>query len=397
MRGTKPTQRVRALGVALVVVTVALAGGIVAHAAVASSPSSRASSSPASKHAAPIRHTSLRWEALGDSYSAGVGSDKGPDGCGDGHIDAPSASRAEATFAAESATPLKTFELLACGGATTASIERDQVPRTRDADIVTLTAGGNDIGFVRFVEKCFFLEPSGCPSQDQAGDVLDPGDHADHAGTWSALHQRLVDLYVTIRRTMQSGGYTGGQLFVMTYPIPFSVPDLQRGPSCWLFDHRYHSNALLANALTERLDDEIASAVTDAARVLHDDGVDPDVHLVDWRTRDGAAPVLHLSVRGKVRDVATNPDGICSGHAMTHLYRETFSARAGQDSFHPTQRGYDIGADRLLAALVGSFPRRDDHGGTGHPSPVAFCAVRRSGSSCRPAPAPAPAPPPTSS
>jgi lysophospholipase L1-like esterase len=375
MSVTPRTNRALALTAALALATLALTVGIVAASAPAGARTSRSSSSRQ-----PARHATLRWVALGDSYSAGVGSDNGPEGCDHGHLYASYASRAEPTFAAHSARPLRSFQLLACGGATTQDIEHDQLPRTQGADIVTLTAGGNDIGFVDFVERCFFFQPSGCPSQDQTGDALDPGRGGDHARTWSELHARLVDLYERISRTMQHGGDGTGQLFVLTYPIPFSVPDLERGPSCWLFDHGYHTNALLANALAERLDDEIAGAVTDAGAALRRQGLTPNVHLVDWRSANGAAPVLHLDVRGITRAVATNPDGICSGHAMTHLYRVTLREHSGQDSFHPTQYGYDVGADLLLKAMSRWFPSRDGSS-TARPShPVAFCAVRGGGS-----------------
>ena len=264
----------------------------------------------------------LKWVALGDSYSAGVGVDGGG-GCGGGNPAAAYAGKARALFGLTSSHNLSDFKLMACGGAVTSQVRSGQMAAAAGADIVTITVGGNDIGFSDFGNRCFgqtILD--GCPSQDQETDVLDDNAKPEIAHSWSQLHQRLVDLYVDIRKTMHAGRATDtlreGHLFVLTYPIPFSLRNLDTGWGCRVLNLAVHDNILLANALAERLDEEIIAAVADANSQVKALGYDANIHVVDWRSVRGSAAVSKdEAVRGINRREATNESGICSDHPMT--------------------------------------------------------------------------------
>lgn len=117
-----------------------------------------------------VRH----YVALGDSYAAGPGIPiqyGTPAGC----------DRSNHNYPSLLATALRVarFTDVSCGGATTANMNApEQVPGgtdppqfaalTSDTDLVTLTIGGNDIGFSEIVSTCSALaatDPAGDPCQ----------------------------------------------------------------------------------------------------------------------------------------------------------------------------------------------------------------------------------------
>ncbi|MCD9625253.1 GDSL-type esterase/lipase family protein [Rhabdothermincola salaria] len=121
----------------------------------------------------------LRWLAMGDSYSSGEGTvnvaPDGPDKCqrADGVGGEQPPSRAWPIVASDSLTDASVTDLVlrACTGATTANLFNPEVhfgllnlttttrepqwtPADGRFDLVTLTAGGNDIGFADTLAKC---------------------------------------------------------------------------------------------------------------------------------------------------------------------------------------------------------------------------------------------------
>ena len=72
------------------------------------------------------------YAALGDSYAAGAGPCGGFD------------SAYPVLIANDTRLEFMEFLNLACGGASTASVEKTQVPHIGDADVVTITVGGNE-------------------------------------------------------------------------------------------------------------------------------------------------------------------------------------------------------------------------------------------------------------
>ena len=99
--------------------------------------------------AAPARAAPVDYVALGDSYAAGVGAH--PDGrSGD-------CLRSDRSYPARwaGANDPASFVSVACSGATTGEVLARQVRTvSRDTDLVTLTVGGNDVGFAPVLGTC---------------------------------------------------------------------------------------------------------------------------------------------------------------------------------------------------------------------------------------------------
>ncbi|WP_433507183.1 SGNH/GDSL hydrolase family protein [Pseudonocardia halophobica] len=106
------------------------------------------------------------YVALGDSYAAGVGAT--PDGTSGAC--ARSTASYPARYAAE--TGPASFTTVACSGATTAGVLRDQVSAvTKDTDLVTITVGGNDTGFAPVLARCTTApDDAGCDQAVRAGE-----------------------------------------------------------------------------------------------------------------------------------------------------------------------------------------------------------------------------------
>jgi lysophospholipase L1-like esterase len=124
--------------------------------------------------AAPARAaSSVRYVALGDSYSAGVGAGSQSGSCG------RSPNAYPALWAAANAPASFTFA--ACSGATTASVISGQLASLSAATtLVSITIGGNDVGFSSIMETCVLESTSSCENavsqaETYADDTL-PGD-----------------------------------------------------------------------------------------------------------------------------------------------------------------------------------------------------------------------------
>jgi lysophospholipase L1-like esterase len=106
------------------------------------------------------------YVALGDSYAAGVGAT--PDGA------SGACARSTASYPDRYAavTGPASFTSVACSGATTAGVLRDQVSAvTKDTDLVTITVGGNDTGFAPVLARCTTApDDAGCDQAVRAGE-----------------------------------------------------------------------------------------------------------------------------------------------------------------------------------------------------------------------------------
>lgn len=147
-----------------------------------------------------------RYVALGDSYSSGTGTNA--------YGKSPGCRRSRYAYPALVAKRRPNLKLVfaACAGATSDDVLFDQVPqldeRTR---LVTITIGGNDIGFARVLGSC------------AAGGAAACGRMIDRA-LWSIRHAlpgRLDAVYTQIRRRAPSA-----KVIVLGYPRLFS------GSSC---------------------------------------------------------------------------------------------------------------------------------------------------------------------
>ena len=146
-----------------------------------------------------------RYVALGDSYSSGVGT-------GSYTLDS-ACKRSVSAYPYLLAQKRKRTSLVfvACSGATTADLLASQIGAvTSTTSIVTVTIGGNDIGFADLIYECTLADCS--TTLDDATSSLE-----------STLGSRLDAVYSGIK----SRAAPGAAIIVLGYPHVFS------GASCF--------------------------------------------------------------------------------------------------------------------------------------------------------------------
>lgn len=96
------------------------------------------------------------YVAIGDSYAAGIGAGNALSGSGDADC-----SRYDLAYPLKlrSGLDLQQFEFLACSGHTSQDIRDNQIKNMADgsADLITVSAGGNDVGFMDILKACVYL------------------------------------------------------------------------------------------------------------------------------------------------------------------------------------------------------------------------------------------------
>ncbi|HEY1699883.1 MAG TPA: SGNH/GDSL hydrolase family protein [Trebonia sp.] len=122
--------------------------------------------------AGQAKAATVNYVALGDSYSTGVGT-----GSESGSCDQSSQAYGPLWASDNGAT----FTFGACSGATTSSVISSQLSYlSSSTTLVSLTIGGNDVGFSSIMETCVLESTSSCESavdsaETYANDTL-PGD-----------------------------------------------------------------------------------------------------------------------------------------------------------------------------------------------------------------------------
>jgi lysophospholipase L1-like esterase len=114
--------------------------------------------------AAPTVH----FVALGDSYSAGIGASGSTGSCGQ------SSSAYPKLWAV--ANSVASFTFAACSGARTSDVISSQLSSLSAATtLVSITIGGNDVGFSSIMETCVLKSTSSCESSVAAGEKYATG------------------------------------------------------------------------------------------------------------------------------------------------------------------------------------------------------------------------------
>ena len=148
--------------------------------------------------AAPPR-TEWDYVALGDSYSSGVGAP------GQSGLCLRSANGYPGLWRA--ANDPKSYQTVACGGATTDSLRSTQLwALGSGTDLVTLTIGGNDVGFASTVITCTVSSDSECLTTVAAA----------RETLRTELAAKLDATYADIRRKAPNA-----RVVVLGYPILF--------------------------------------------------------------------------------------------------------------------------------------------------------------------------------
>ena len=147
----------------------------------------------------------LRYVALGDSYSSGVGAgayDPASGAC-------KRSTRAYPALWAAAHTP-SAFAFTACSGATTTDVRTHQLgPLTSATGLVSVSAGGNDAGFGDVMTTCVLHSESVCLQR-----VAQARAYVDHS---------LPGLLDTLYDAIRTKG-TRAHVVVLGYPHLYQVP-----------------------------------------------------------------------------------------------------------------------------------------------------------------------------
>jgi lysophospholipase L1-like esterase len=166
------------------------------------------------------------YAALGDSYSSGVGT-------GSYTLDSACKRSVYAyPYLWTTKHPGTTLSFVACSGAKTSDLLATQLPAvTGTTTLVTMTIGGNDIGFANLIYQCTLSDCSA---------ALD----TTRANLETTLGAALDNVYTTVK----SHAALGATIVVLGYPRVFS------GASCFGSLGISSTEMSKANALSDALD-----------------------------------------------------------------------------------------------------------------------------------------------
>jgi lysophospholipase L1-like esterase len=140
--------------------------------------------------------SAVNYVALGDSYASGVGAGGTSGSC------ARSPNAYPALWA--TANSPASFTFAACSGATTSDVVNSQLSALNaSTTLVSLTIGGNDVGFSTIMETCVLKSTSSCESAVSAGEQI----------ASSTLPGRLNTLLADIRSRAP-----GAKIVLVDYP-----------------------------------------------------------------------------------------------------------------------------------------------------------------------------------
>ncbi len=187
---------------------------------------------------------SVRYVALGDSYSAGVGA---------GNYDSSSGSckRSANSYAAlwNSAHAPSSFAFVACSGAVTGDVLNGQLSAVDSSTtLISITIGGNDAGFSSTMQTCVLSGTSACLSA-----VATAKAYADNT-----LPGQLDQLYAAIHAKAPAA-----HVVVLGYPHLYHV-----GGGCWFGIGDTSRSAI--NGAADELDLVIAKSAANAGFTFAD-------------------------------------------------------------------------------------------------------------------------------
>jgi lysophospholipase L1-like esterase len=222
------------------------------------------------------------YVALGDSYASGLGA--GSLISSSGSCDR--STRAYSALWAAAHSP-GTYTSVACAGATTSSVASSQLTAlSTGTTLVSITVGGNDVGFSNVMSTCVLQGTSACVAAVQAGENT----------ANSVLPGRLDSLYDGIRSRAPSA-----RVVVVDYPVFY-----QLGTICLGLSDTSHKK------------------------------IDEGINLLDGILSDAAS--RHGFVFADVRSAFVGHQ-LCSGHDWLH----SLNILDLNESYHPTADGQSQG------------------------------------------------------
>lgn len=137
----------------------------------------------------------VNYVALGDSYSAGVGS-------GNYLGDSGSCKRSTNAYPYlwQSANSPSSFSFVACSGARTGDVLNSQVSAlSSSTTLVSITIGGNDAGFASTMQTCVLSSESSCLSSVSAGEAYAQNTlPAQLDRVYSTIHAKAPNAHVVV-------------------------------------------------------------------------------------------------------------------------------------------------------------------------------------------------------
>lgn len=238
--------------------------------------------------------STVRYVALGDSYSSGLGA--GSYISSSGSCDRSTKAYPEQWAGSHSPA---SFVSVACAGATTADVLSSQVPAlSASTTLVSITIGGNDAGFSSVMETCVLLPASYCLSAVSAAEAF----------VATQLPARLNATLQAIRAAAPAA-----KIVVLGYP---ELYDLSRSSTCIGLST---SDRTALNAGADALDGAIATAARNNGDTFAD-------------------------VRSQFA-----PHEICDSASWLHAV----DLLSISSSYHPTANGQELGYEPVFAAYAG--------------------------------------------
>lgn len=224
-----------------------------------------------------------KYVAMGDSFSSGEGNPPFEAGTDESGVNechrSPKAWPRLLQFDLE----LGSTAFVACSGATTANVlnggqlgdEPAQIDAlSSDTDVVTITIGGNDVGFKAFAEKC--VSPLNPPFEDVCDEYTEIYDDVtgEIAGS---LPEKLEEVYTELLNSAPNA-----EIYVVGYPIvaPYkSISDPFDGDCGGLYDAWPNTwgDARAAYEVTNLLN----TSIEDAASTVNTQESSARLHYVD--------------------------------------------------------------------------------------------------------------------
>ena len=273
------------------------------------------------------------YAALGDSYAAGAGLCGGFD------------SAYPVMIANDTRLDFMEFLNLACGGASTASVKKTQVPHIGDADVVTITVGGNEIEFFAVLNACVYewLPSTSCEKE------------MTRAKTLAQSDTLLKSFNSMIESTMQHSK-PGAKVLITGYARFFNDTTSQCDHASF---SRKHADNLLTKEVRRNFNqmvDAINFVIKSAAEVHGAIYVDIDPAFEGHRFCE--ANVVEPSDSDDTWFFNLKYDGNQARLASQALLQTTFPNPFKDfldlvKTFHPTRLGHKAIAEVVMEELVG--------------------------------------------
>jgi lysophospholipase L1-like esterase len=264
--------------------------------------------------------STVQYVALGDSYAAGVGATiVTPQPCGRSGNGYPELLDDQGRIGP--------VDNVACFGATTSIVADTQVSKLEpDTRLVTLTVGGNDLGFVGLAGPCLSggLDTTECLAaiyKAVADDRL------------SDLDRNLTGLF-----TQVASAAPDARIVVTGYPILFEPAAGASGDFNPEIINAFDKATALLNETIERS----VAAANDA---------DLDIYYVDVTEEFAGHGIVSL-----ITDTDTN-DPIAFIHSV---YTDVIGGTLDPARFHPNDKGYSAYADAISGALPRGWVKKQD-------------------------------------